>query len=135
MDAFNKEVKITKTNDEQQLIFGWANITKSNGKLVADADDDVIKSENLEKAAYDYVLKSRNAGEMHLVTEGVGQIVETFFCNVEKCQSMGMEYPGFDGWWIGFKLNQEAYEKVKKGQYRSLSIGGKATRKEVKEDE
>lgn len=135
MDSFTKEVKITKTNDEQQLIFGWANITKSGDKLVADADDDVIKSDTLEKAAYEYILKSRNAGEMHLVTEGVGQIVETLFCNVEKCQAMEITYPGFDGWWIGFKLNKEAYEKVKKGQYRSLSIGGKATRKEIKEDE
>ena len=58
-----KPFVITKTSEDQQIVFGWANVAiRKDGTVVEDLQDDIIEPEELEKAAYEYVLNFRDAG-------------------------------------------------------------------------
>jgi hypothetical protein len=122
---------IAKIDDDQQLVFGWASIIKDEeGRLLVDRQDDFIEEEGeLEKAAYDYVLKSRDGGEMH-IRKGVSTMVESVVLTKEKQQAMGITQDNVPvGWWIGFKVNDNrVWGEVKKGGYSGFSVHGKGKR-------
>jgi hypothetical protein len=75
----------SKLMKRRQLVFGWASVIKdTNDKILLDRQEDFIESEDeLEKAAYDYVLKSRDGGEMH-IRKGVSTMVESVVLSKEK---------------------------------------------------
>lgn len=122
---------IVKVDDERKLVFGWASIIKDeSGKILLDRQDDFIDSEDeLEKAAYDYVLHSRDGGEMH-VRLGVSKMVESIVFTEEKQRALGIPVGSMPtGWWIGFKVNDErVWEQVKKGEYAGFSVHGTGKR-------
>lgn len=129
MDNIQISGKIEKVDEEQQLVFGWASVSVKDGGLIKDSHDDTIQESELEKASYDFVLKSRKAGEMHQTTEGIGDLVESIFFSVEKQRALGLaESPLPIGWWVGFHVNAEVFEKVKSGEYSMFSIGGRGNR-------
>jgi hypothetical protein len=82
---------IVKIDQEKQLVFGWASVIKdTNDKILLDRQEDFIESEDeLEKAAYDYVLKSRDGGEMH-IRKGVSTMVESVVLSKEKQLALGI---------------------------------------------
>jgi hypothetical protein len=122
---------IVKIDNEKKLVFGWASIIKDeSGKILLDRQDDFIDSEEeLEKAAYDYVLHSRDGGEMH-VRLGVSKMVESIVFTEEKQRALGIPVGSMPtGWWIGFKVNDErVWEQVKKGEYAGFSVHGTGKR-------
>ena len=128
--------KIQKVDADQHLVFGWANISvTANGEEVEDLQEDVIEPEELERAAYEFVLDSRDGGEMHEQT-GVATLVESVMLTPEKQTAMGIP-PGFVpiGWWVGFKVTDEdVWQKVKSGEYSMFSIGGTAVRESIDDD-
>ncbi len=129
--------KIAKSDDEQMLAFGWANISiRSDGEVIEDWQEDIIEPADLENAAYDFVRLYRDGGEMH-ERGGVATLVESVVFTKEKCKAMGIPEGTLPiGWWIGFKvLDKDVWEKVKNGTYSMFSIEGEAERKEVKDDE
>lgn len=131
--------KITKIDTVEHLVFGFANVSiAKGGKIITDLQGDRIAPDELEKAAYDYVLTAREADEMH---EGgvVGHLVEsvvftpekiaamltdpiTGVINQEACEVMKSALP--PRWWVGFKLDPSAFAKVQSGEYKMLSIAG-----------
>ena len=123
--------KIVKIDDDKRLVFGWASIIKDEyGKILLDRQDDFIDSEDeLENAAYDYVLKSRDGGEMH-VRRGVSKMVESVVFTEEKQRAMGIPVGSMPtGWWIGFKVNDNSvWNQVKKGEYAGFSVHGTGKR-------
>lgn len=125
------EAQITKLDDDKRLVFGWASIIKdADGKVLLDRQDDYIDSEDeLEKAAYSYVLNSRDGGEMH-IRKGVSTMVESVVFSKEKQEAMGIPAGSMPvGWWIGFRVNDErVWEEVKKGQYSGFSVHGTGQR-------
>jgi hypothetical protein len=127
------DVEIKKTDEDQRLVFGWLSVAiDENGNPIVDSQRDIIPPDELENAAYEFVLYSRQAGEMHK-TIGVGRLVESMVFTVEKQAALGIP-PGIlpVGWWVGFKIDDpEVWEKVKSGEYAAFSIGGWATREEV----
>lgn len=128
------EFEIAKTADEQQLVFGWLSVSQDkDGSAIIDKQGDVIPPDELEKAAYDFVLYARRAGEMHKRTEGIGRLVESVIMTVEKQQVMGIPPNTVPvGWWVGFKIDDPGvWAKVKSGEYRAFSIGGSGQREEV----
>ena len=131
------DARILKTDDEQRLVFGWASVSlTADGQLLTDLQSDVIYPEELEKCAYDFVLKFRAAGEMHDHAErrGVtGTLVESFVCTPEKLAAMGLQKGTAHevGWWVGFKFDAESYARVKSGDYSMFSIQGTAERQLV----
>lgn len=129
--------KIAKSDDEQMLAFGWANISiRSDGEVIEDWQEDIIEPADLENAAYEFVRLYREGGEMH-ERGGVATLVESVVFTEEKCKAMGIPEGTLPvGWWIGFKvLDKDVWEKVKDGTYSMFSIEGEAERKEVKDDE
>ena len=98
---------ISKSDDDKQLVFGWMSIAKrANGDVVVDKQGDVLDDiDAMETVAYDFVLNSRDGGEMH-IRKGVSTLVESFFSTPEKWKAMGIPEGILPiGWWGGFHVN------------------------------
>lgn len=118
---------IVKAAPDQRLIFGWASISEKGGELVVDKQGDVILPEDLEKAAYDFVLYAREHGDMH-VKKGTGRLVESMIFTTEKQKVLGVDL-GHVGWWVGFRVDDDAlWAAHKRGERPEFSIGGKGRR-------
>ena len=92
-----------------------------------------IDTEDLEKAAYEYVAEFGTAGEMHQ-RGGIGRVIESIVFTKEKAAALGIPEDALpEGWWIGFKIqDDEVWEKIKNGEYSMFSIEGKAIREQMK---
>ena len=126
---------IFKTDDDKRLVFGWASISITvDGEQLEDRQKDMIDPEDLEEAAYEYVLNFRDTGEEHISTmRKKGKLVESCVFTAEKQKAIGIPEGTLPiGWWIGFKIEDDAaWERVKNGTYRMFSIEGKANREPV----
>ena len=128
--------KIVKSDDEKQLVFGWASVSiRTDGNQIIDLQQDVVDPDVLEDAAYKFVEFYRVSGEMHREGEAktAGVLVESVVFTKEKMWAMGIP-EGFvpEGWWIGFHvLDPDVWEKVKNGEYTMFSIEGDAIRREI----
>jgi hypothetical protein len=123
---------VTKSIPDKQFIFGWASVVEKNGMIVIDKQGDLIVPEDLEAAAYDYNLNSRQQGHMH-ETIGIGRCIESMVFTKEKKDLMGFDFPDNRvGWWIGFKVdNEEHWQAHKRGELKEFSIGGSGARARV----
>lgn len=134
-DILKGRYKIIKSDDEKMLAFGWASVSmRVDGELIEDWQNDIVEPEELEKAAYDYVLLYREGGEMH-ERGGAAILIESVVFTEEKMRVMGIPAGTLPvGWWIGFKVtDKEVWEKVKDGTYNMLSIEGEAERVEIED--
>lgn len=129
MNIFGKIAKA-----DEHLVFGWASVaTDSTGQVVVDSEGDTIPIEELERAAYEFVLHSRTGGEMHASTGGA-TLVESMIFTAEKLKLLGVEGIPL-GWWVGFKVTDETlWDKIKSGEYPMFSIGGRADREAETDD-
>jgi hypothetical protein len=128
--------KIEKSDDDKMLAFGWANVSvRSDGEVIEDWQEDIVEPEELERAAYEYVLLYREGGEMH-ERGGAAVLVESVVFTEEKMQAMGIPAGTLPvGWWIGFKVTDRGvWEKVKDGTYPMFSIEGEAERVEAEDE-
>lgn len=128
-----RKVPIAKLDQDRQIVFGWANVcVRCSGETVIDSHSDMIAPEDLETAAYDFVLDFGETGEDH---EGMakGRLIESFFVTPEKLKAMGLQKSALpQGWWVGFKVDDPAaWRRVKKGDHRMFSIQGVARRERV----
>lgn len=132
-DILKGRFKIMKSDDEKMLAFGWANVSmRVDGELIEDWQEDIIEPEELESAAYEYVLLYREGGEMH-ERGSAAVLIESVVFTEEKMQAMGIPAGTLPvGWWIGFKVtDKDVWEKVKDGTYPMFSIEGEAERVET----
>lgn len=128
------DVRVYKVDDEG-LVFGWANVAvTADGETVVDAHADEIDGVELEKAAYDFVLKFGDTGVMHQ-GPSVGRLVESMMFTAEKAEALGIPAESLPtGWWVGFRIDDaDVFAKVKDGTYPMFSIQGLAEREEVAE--
>lgn len=124
--------EVRKVDEEQRLVFGWFSVVEKDGEPVVDREGDVILAEDLEKAAYGFVLKARVAGESHMRV-GVGDLVESVMFTKEKQEALGIDL-GMVGWWGGFKVSdEEVWKAVRSGDYPMFSIGGTGNRVPMEE--
>lgn len=138
--AISLGVEINKRDDERRLVFGFAKFAEdpsNRGHLLVDRQGDVVLPSDLEDAAYEYVITSRDAGEMH-VTKGAGSLVESFVVTPEKLEAMGLPADSVaQGWWVGYHVSEvekgdsDPWEKIKSGEYAGFSIEGFGIREEV----
>ena len=130
-----KPISIYKTDDEKRLVFGWASVSITvDGEQLEDRQKDMIDPEDLEEAAYEYVLNFRDTGEEHIPTmRKKGKLVESCVFTEEKQRAMGIPEGILPvAWWIGFYIeDDDAWERVKNGTYKMFSIEGKAEREPV----
>ena len=128
---WRREFDIEKTDEDQRLVFGWLSVAKDeNGNSILDLQDDVIDPEDLEKAAITYALESREAGQSHIKTTGIGKMVMSIVTTKEIQKAIGIP-KGIvpEGWFIGYKIiDDETWDLVKSGDYKGFSIGGTGKR-------
>jgi hypothetical protein len=126
---------IYKADDEKRLVFGWASVAITvDGEELEDRQHDMIDPEDLEEAAYEYVLNFRDTGEEHLPGyRKKGKLVESCVFTKEKQRAMGIPEGILPvAWWIGFYIeDDDAWQRVKNGTYKMFSIEGKAQREEI----
>lgn len=126
---------VAKTEPDKMLVFGWANAaTRKDGAQIEDLQGDVIDPDELEKAAYDHVLRFRSAGERHDPRlRSKGRLIESCVFTKEKQAAMGIP-PGVLGeaWWVGYKIDDpDAWAKIKSGEYKMFSVEGKGKREAI----
>lgn len=130
---------IQKSDDEKRQIFGWASVAVTeDGEQVEDWQGDMIDPEDLEQAAYEYMLLFGNGGEMHdNPTHIVSKVIESIVFTEDKLKAMGIPEGTLPlGWWIGFQIqDDDVWEKIKNGTYSMFSIEGTAERVEVDDDD
>ncbi len=132
---FELEWTVSKADADKQLLFGWASVASVNGVEVIDKQGDIIPIEELEKAAYDFTLYSRQHGNMH-ERVGTGRLVESMMFTPEKAAlgivAKNAKGETVQGWWVGFHVDDpEVWKMAKAGHLPEFSIGGKATPVEV----
>lgn len=125
--------QIAKSVEDEQLVFGWANVAiDTDGTYPLDWDGDVHEPEELEKAAYNFVLKYRATGENH-EGEAKGNLVESMMFTKEKQNALGIpEGVVPEAWWVGFHVpDKEVFAKIKSGEYEMFSVQGSAIRQDT----
>lgn len=123
------QFSISKTEPDKKRIFGWAYVSHKDGEQIVDHSGEVISEGELEEAFYKFVQNSRKAGEMH-ISKDAGKLIEMIVFTKEKQEALGIDL-GKIGAWVGFQLNDEVYEKVKSGDYKMLSIGGRGRKEDI----
>jgi hypothetical protein len=123
---------ISKVDEERQIVFGWAYQTHDrDGKVIVDKSGEFIDDvEEIEKAAYKFVMNSRSGDFDHTNVKS-SEMVESMVFTPEKVEKMGIP-PGTipSGWWVGFHFPEKSdWEEAKKR--KAFSIHGKGVRKEV----
>jgi hypothetical protein len=133
VDEVGIYAEISKVDTDKRQIFGWASVTSVNGQPVVDLQDDVLDLEEIEKAAYSFVQKSRIGGNMHQKEETgpihVSDMIESMVITPEKKKAMGLPDEVPEGWWVGFKVNDDqTWADAKAGKLAGLSIHGSGRR-------
>lgn len=116
---------------EQQLIFGWANVSvQEDGSTPFDWQGDTIDTTVLESAAYNFVLKHGLVNQEHEWGTECGWLVESMVFTKDKMAALGIPEGTIpEGWFVGFYIPDPiVYQKVKDGEYNMFSIEGSASR-------
>jgi hypothetical protein len=133
MTKFETSGKITKVDDEQRMIYGYASVVTKGGKPVVDRQGDIISPATMEKAATEFMLGARNGLTMHK-GEPTTTIVHSMPFTKEIQSAFGIE-SDLEGWLIAVKVHDdETWDRMKKGEFTGFSIGGRATKVEVADD-
>lgn len=124
--------EIFKVDEDKRLVTAFAYVARDkNGNQVVDWSGDVVSdADNLEKAAHDFILKSRAADLNHNRTP-VGEVVESFVFTPDKIEKLGVPegiLPAC-GWIVTMRVNDDAvWARVKSGELKALSVGGRGAR-------
>jgi hypothetical protein len=119
--------EVRKVDEDKQLVFGWSSISTVDGDLVVDKQGDSIPVDELEAAAYGFVLHSRSASDMH-EKANIGRLVESMVFSKQKQDLLGIDL-GMEGWWTGFRVDDlQTWALVKQGKRPMFSIGGRGQR-------
>jgi len=123
------ETQVLKMDDEQRIVYGWASVVTEDGEPVVDTQGDVITPEEMEKMANDFMLDVRKAKAMHTGGQ-VGEVIHSMPLTNELMKAFDI-YSDREGWLVAFKIyDDDAWEKVRSGEFQALSIGGKAGSRE-----
>lgn len=123
------ETQVLKMDDEQRIVYGWASVVTEDGEPVVDTQGDVITPEEMEKMANDFMLDVRKAKAMHTGGQ-VGEVIHSIPLTNELMKAFDI-YSDREGWLVAFKIyDDDAWEKVRSGEFQALSIGGKAGSRE-----
>lgn len=136
-DSDSDGFTIMKSDDDKREVFGWALVAiRKDGEQIVDHQRDVVDPDELEHAAYEYVLNFRDTGELHdAELRKKGRLIESVVLTKEKQAAMGIpEGIVPEGWWVGFKIDDDAaWDGIKKGRYRMFSIEGQGIRQPIEE--
>jgi hypothetical protein len=122
--------EILKVDNEQRLIYGWASVITAKGEAVVDRQGDVIDADTLTSAVNKFMEHVRVGKTMH-TGEETGKVIHSLPVTKEICDALGIQSDR-EGWIVAYKVYDDAvWERVKSGELRAFSIGGRATREEL----
>lgn len=122
------EVVLFKVDEDQRIVYGWANVITEKGQPVVDTQGDIIEADELVKATTDYMKSERVAKHNHRGDQ-IGTVLHSFPMTFEIAKSLGIDTKGREGWLTGMHIaKDELWEKVKKGELKAFSIGARAVR-------
>lgn len=132
------EVTITatfaKVNDEERMVYGYASVAKDGDTTLVDRQGDMISEVELVKMAHRFIKGSRHGKVMH-AGKPMAEVVESLVLRPEVAKALGFETFNKTAWVIGMKVHDEStWGRVKKGELKAFSIGGKGKRVEVAKD-
>ena len=133
-EGFDIFCEISKMDTDKRQVFGWASISKKDGQTVMDLQGDSIDTDELERAAYKYILDSRKGGHEHQKNDDntpvhVADIIESFVVTPEKKATMGLPDDMPEGWWVGMKVHDDkVWELAKSGELAGFSVHGSGRR-------
>lgn len=129
-EDFDVQGQILKVDNAQRMVYGWASVITENGIPVVDTQGDVIKAETLVKAATEFMLSARVAKDMHSGGK-IGEFVHSMPITKEIADALGISSDK-EGWIVACKVYDNAvWEKVKSGELKAFSIGGRAKREKI----
>lgn len=132
-EKFEASAEFLKVDSELGLIFGWAIISKQDGKDYFDTQGDNIPEDAMLKAAADFMAKSRMSKDMH-AGEKTGEVVFAWPMTADIAKAMGIQTET-TGLMIAIKPdNPQTLEKFKSGDFTGFSIGGSRIKDEVVND-
>jgi len=121
---------ILKINEEQRVVYGWAYVSTYKGEVFEDSHNDTISTEELVKAANDFMLDVRQAKAMHK-GDSIGEVIHSLPISNDIAKALDIQTDR-EGWIIAMKIHDdEVWEGVKSGKYRGFSIGGTALREQL----
>lgn len=125
---------LQKVDHSQQVVFGWAGqYLDELGEPLEDLQGDIIEPAEIERASYEYMLKSRESGVMH---EGhtVGNIVASLVTTPDVVKAFfGPDVHVPVGWLIGVKYSDsKVFKRVVDGELQMFSIQGRADSVEIR---
>jgi len=124
------EGEILKVDDEQRLIYGWASVITEKGQFVVDRQGDIIDADTLTTAVNKFMEHVRVGKTMH-DGEETGKVIHSLPITKEICDALGIQCDR-EGWVVAYKVyDDEVWKRVKSGELRAFSIGGRATREEL----
>jgi hypothetical protein len=126
----NTAGKILKVDEEQRIIYGWASVITEKGVPVVDLQGDVIGADTLVKAVNKFMEHVRVGKTMH-DGEETGKVIHSLPVTKEICDALGIQTDR-EGWIVAYKVyDDNVWSRVKSGELRAFSIGGRAQREEL----
>lgn len=134
-DRTDLAIRLLKSEgSEQRFCLGVAYpADRADVSRAADGYRDFVKAENLEQAAWRFMVKSRDIGMHHLDgTSGAATVVESHIHRAPPWEVTAADgstvcvQPG--DWLVGVVFSPEAWQAVKSGRVRGFSPQGGARR-------
>lgn len=124
---FTASAAVVKVDDALGLVMGYAIVCNDGGEPYFDVQGDHIPEDAMMKAATDFMLNSRVAGEMHRRSEKSaedhGTVVFAWPMTADVAKAFGIEVQK-TGLMIAIKPDDGMLEKFRDGTYTGFSIGG-----------
>ena len=132
-DTLGGSTPFAKVDPSLRTVYGWASVITKAGEPVVDVQGDIIEPEELTKAAHAFITDARVGGIMHWQGPDknpipIGHVVESMVFTNDVQKALGISL-GFEGWWMGMKVTDDAvWKMVQDGRLRAFSIGGSGKR-------
>lgn len=108
-------------NKRRGLVIGWGIVCSEFGKAYVDTQGDHIPQDAMMDAAIDFMLNSRESGDMHEKRDG--QVVFCFPLDDDMAKAFGIACDT-RGLMVAIKPSAEVLAKFESGEYTGFSIGG-----------
>lgn len=117
------KVPVAKVSDELGLVFGWAIVSKIDGREYWDTQGHNVPESTMLKASVEYMENGGAVKEMHVGPADKGRVVFAFPVTEDIAKAMGIQ-SGYMGLMIGMKPEPAVLQKFRDGTYSGFSIGG-----------
>lgn len=129
--TFERSIPILKVDDEKRIVTGIVYEPD-----VADAHDEFMTAEEIEKSAHQFLKDYRNIDKQHDFVAGQAEVVESWIA--KEASKLGEQDIQKGTWLLSVHVpDDETWDEIKKGELTGFSMGGVGERveNEVKKSE